>query len=151
MNKENKKNLWIFLAPIIIIIADILTKHFSWRFSFCNIFFCSKQVINKGAAFGLLQGYNWLFMTIGIVVIYLVIYSYKKTGSILLRFSFALIFAGTLSNLLDRLIYGYVQDWLAFGFWPSFPSFNIADASNTVGVLILVLSLIRNRKEHELS
>lgn len=138
------QNLVMFLIAIVIITADRLTKHLSGEFTFCNIILCVKGTTNKGAAFGLLQDYSLFLVLMGVAVIFLALYFYSKTGSLPLKFAFSLILAGTISNLADRIVYGYIQDWLAFGFM-QFPSFNIADASNFIGALILIISLIKKK------
>lgn len=87
-------------------------------------------------------------MTIAIIVsvallYYIPKYRYPELG---------LLLGGALGNLIDRLLYGHVIDFIDVGFWPSF---NIADASNTISVLLLIWRLeIRPRrrkiyKEHK--
>lgn len=60
-------------------------------------------------------------------------------------FALALIFGGGLSNLIDRFTRGCVVDFIDVDFWPSF---NLADAAITVGVIILVLSMLKTPKNH---
>ena len=52
---------------------------------------------------------------------------------------FALIIGGALSNILDRIIYGSVIDFINFSFWPAF---NIADSAITIGVILLIIKFI---------
>lgn len=130
---------WIFLSAIIatIIAADRLTKIFAQG---CNPVFCIKRSINYGAAFGLFQGATTLFIIVAIALIPLLIYFLCKTKSNLLRAALTLILAGTVSNLIDRLVHGYVIDIISLSLF-AFPSFNIADTANTIGAVLLIVYL----------
>lgn len=89
---------------------------------------------NYGAAFGILQGWKWLFIVISIFVLgYLFYYEsrIKSYGC----YGWILLVSGIVGNLLDRLVLGYVRDFIDLGF---FPSFNLADAYSTIGVALLV-------------
>lgn len=95
---------------------------------------------NKGIAFGIgLDG--TLGVLLSIVVLSLIFYLMTREKKALLVFSFVLIFGGGVSNLIDRLVIGCVRDFVNLGFWPSF---NLADAAITVGVLLLILSSFRD-------
>ena len=92
---------------------------------------------NTGAAFGLLAGYPWLVTLLSIVIIVLLAGVFvREKGSSLFTASFGLIIGGALSNLIDRLVFGAVLDFIAFSFWPSF---NIADSCICVGAGLLIL------------
>ena len=93
---------------------------------------------NEGAAFGLFQGASSFFTVLAIVVSVLIIIYYPKieSGVWLLRVAMGLQLGGALGNLFDRLSIGYVTDFLSVG---SFPVFNVADASITVGAALLLL------------
>jgi len=129
----------IFLLVTAIIAADRLTKIFAQG---CNPIFCIKRSVNYGAAFGLLQGATTLFIIVAVILIPLLIYFLCKTKSNLLRAALALIIAGTISNLIDRLIYGYVIDIISLNLF-AFPSFNMADAANTIGAALLIIYLCK--------
>ncbi len=90
---------------------------------------------NFGAAFGILQGWKWLFIIVSFFVIGFILY-YKDKIKGFSRYGLILLFSGTIGNLIDRLVFGYVRDFIDLGFWPSF---NLADSFNTVGVILLVI------------
>ena len=111
--------LWIFL----LVVFDQITKFFI------------PGTINYGAAFGILQGWKWLFVIVSIFMIgFLYYYKNKVKGYGYL--GLVLLFSGVIGNLLDRLILGYVRDFIDLGFWPSF---NLADSYNSVGVILLIV------------
>ncbi|MQC26339.1 MAG: signal peptidase II [Chloroflexi bacterium] len=95
---------------------------------------------NDGAAFGLFKGSGGgnFFALLAIVVAALIIYYFPRidSGQWLLRVAMGLQLGGALGNLLDRLTLGYVTDFISVG---NFPVFNVADASITVGVGLLLL------------
>ncbi len=93
-------------------------------------------VENTGAAFGMLQGRNWLFIPAIILVLVVLVYllTKLKTGSRLMKVSLALIMGGAVGNLIDRVWLGYVIDFFDFRIWPVF---NVADSSIVVGAILL--------------
>lgn len=102
-------------------------------------------VKNFGAAWGILGGRNIFLIVISIVVLALFIVFYvlriKKVGnksSCLLGISVGLISGGCIGNLFDRLVFGYVRDFINFDFM-DFPVFNFADIALTIGVVIMVI------------
>lgn len=95
---------------------------------------------NSGAAFGILQGFGGIFMILAIVVA-LMIFVYfpqvpRRDWS--LRLALGLQLGGALGNLIDRLRQGYVTDFISVG---TFPVFNIADSSISIGVAVLALGI----------
>ena len=99
-------------------------------------------VFNTGAAFGILQGYTTLLMYIGIIFIltlFIMIGKDKKRGT-LDNVSFGLILGGALSNLYDRIVFGFVVDYIDIRIWPVF---NISDMCISIGVIILIIKLLR--------
>lgn len=96
---------------------------------------------NRGAAFGILQGQAWLFLTLATIVIAAVVYynsKYNLPGWI--QFALALIIGGTLGNLIDRLLYRSVVDFISVG-W--FPVFNVADMAIVSGGALFMLYVIK--------
>lgn len=93
---------------------------------------------NEGAAFGIFQGAGGFFTILAIVVSVLIIVYYPKieSGVWLLRIAMGLQLGGALGNLVDRLIIGYVTDFISVG---TFPVFNVADAGITSGAALLLL------------
>ncbi len=94
---------------------------------------------NTGAAFGMFQGYSWVFTILAFVVAGLIIYYYPQVAGMdwWLRLALGMQLAGALGNLIDRLMLeGKVTDFISVG---TFPVFNVADASISVGVAVLLL------------
>ncbi len=104
--------------------------------------FSLSYVENKGAAFGMLSNARWIFIVFTvIVVILLVIFLFwKKPTSKLLNTALFLIIGGGIGNLIDRIFYGYVVDYLSISFFP--PVCNFADYCVTAGAFILVIYLL---------
>jgi signal peptidase II len=94
------------------------------------------HITNTGAAFGMFPQLGSAFMVVAIVVIVgiVVFYHQLPTGNLWVRISLGLQLGGAMGNLLDRLVHGYVVDFIDIGFWPIF---NLADLSIVVGVSIL--------------
>jgi signal peptidase II len=102
---------------------------------------------NSGAAFGTFQNGNTVFTVIAVVVIAAILYYYPKVDANdwTLRLAMGLQLGGAAGNLIDRLILHRVTDFIAVG---SFPVFNIADASISIGVAVLLLGVwIKERSE----
>jgi signal peptidase II len=108
---------------------------------------------NKGAAFSFLAGASgwqrWFFTALGFVAAAIILYMLKShAGQKLFSFALACILGGAIGNVVDRLMYGYVVDFLDFH-WHGmhFPAFNVADSAITVGAICLVLDeLLRVRR-----
>jgi signal peptidase II len=110
---------------------------------------------NTGAAFSFLSGasgwQNWLFTGIAIVVSAGVLWwltRLPERGKSLLALGLALLLGGAIGNLVDRILYGYVVDFILFYYreW-SYPAFNVADSAITCGVaLVLFDGLVLERR-----
>lgn len=105
---------------------------------------------NPGAAFSLFHGSRWFFIGVSLLSM-LVLLSLAVSGRYrgrLLPVAFGLIFGGALGNLIDRLWLGVVIDFIQMGigghYWPVY---NVADIGVTVGVALLVLQMLLERKE----
>lgn len=96
---------------------------------------------NTGAAFGMFQGFGWVFTILAFIVAGLIIYYYPQVHAEdwWLRLAMGLQMGGALGNVIDRLMFeGRVTDFISVGI---FPVFNIADSSITIGVLVLLLGV----------
>jgi signal peptidase II len=87
----------------------------------------------------LFKGYNWLFTLLSFIVLVYFLYYYKIHKKYYLQI--AVICAGIIGNLIDRLVFGYVIDF--FSVWV-FPIFNVADSAISIGVLWLVFVMMRD-------
>lgn len=98
------------------------------------------MVHNTGIAFGFFKDYGVTFIVIPIVAIFLLafnIYYYRQNNEALSRayiVAFSLILGGAIGNLIDRIVYGYVIDFIDFRIWPVF---NIADSAITIGAILV--------------
>jgi signal peptidase II len=158
---------WLGLA-LIILLADQFSKVLIVGFyqlgdtSQVTRFFNLVRVHNSGAAFSFLAGASgwqrWFFTTVGVLAAVLIVWLLKShPGQKLFAFSLACILGGALGNVIDRLLYGYVVDFLQFHWsWLAplfpggyFPAFNLADSAITVGAASLILDeLLRVKQGH---
>lgn len=101
---------------------------------------------NSGAAFGILPQANLVFIIVAVIVVAVIVvyYFYLPPGGFLVRASLGLQLGGALGNLIDRLRYGYVTDFVDIGISPTlrWSTFNVADACIVTGVCILAYHLL---------
>ena len=149
---------WIGWAVFILII-DQLTKTLilgAYRLGDATPitgFFSIVRAHNTGAAFSFLAGgsgwQRWFFTAIGLAAVAFILWLLKShAGQRLFSFALACIMGGAIGNVIDRLVHGYVIDFLDFH-WRGmhFPAFNVADSAITVGAACLILDeLLRVRR-----
>ncbi|HEY5801100.1 MAG TPA: signal peptidase II [Burkholderiaceae bacterium] len=149
---------WLALA-LAIFIADQFTKvlilgNYSLGDStYVTSFFNVVRAHNTGAAFSFLAGASgwqrWFFTAIGIAAAAFIIWMLRShAGQRLFSFALACILGGAIGNVVDRLLHGYVVDFVQLH-WRGwyFPAFNVADSAITVGAACLILDeLLRVRK-----
>jgi signal peptidase II len=97
-------------------------------------------VENRGAAFGLLQEQTSFFILVGLTVIGVILYSLRQMSrpSLILTLSLGLQLGGAIGNLIDRIRFGYVVDFMDLSVWPVF---NVADSAIVCGVIGLAYTL----------
>ena len=103
-------------------------------------------VHNTGAAFSLFEGYTWLLIIIGILAIIGLVYYISKLVHITDydMFTYSLLLGGVVGNLIDRIIHGYVIDYIGLNiFGYKFPIFNFADICIVVSVILIFVSMIK--------
>jgi signal peptidase II len=109
------------------------------------------NVRNTGSAFGLFVNQAFLLTLIAIigVVAILLFYRYFSKSSILGITALSLVFGGAIGNLIDRLRFGYVTDFMDVRLWHDFhwPTFNVADSAITVGSILLVVFIFSTFKK----
>lgn len=144
--------LWI---AGIIVVADQLTKWAAVKFLVRHVevavmpFLNLTLVHNTGAAFGFLASaggwQKWFFIVIALAACGIVVYMLRRltAGDLQLGVALALILGGAVGNLIDRVLYGYVIDFVDFyvGHW-HWPAFNVADSTITIGAILLVLDAL---------
>lgn len=115
-------------------------------------FFWLTVLRNTGAAWSLFEGMRWIFVLISLIAVSAMLLLYLKAKPEQKLYQWALVFliAGTFGNFMDRLLLGYVRDFLSFNlFGYMFPVFNVADTALNIGVFLLILeALLETRKPH---
>ena len=150
------------IIALVIIIADQISKWWmidilsSGKVTVIDDFFYLTLVYNRGAAFGIFPGRNYLFIILSIVTIAVLIFFYRSffSGSSMARISGGLILGGAVGNLIDRFRFNHVVDFLDFKFGSyHWPAFNVADSAICVGVTILIVIVLLpkkvNHEDHE--
>lgn len=115
-------------------------------FTLINDFLNITLVYNKGAAFGIFEGGRLLFIVIAIITIILISIFIKNSSYIskLDTFVYSLLLGGIIGNLIDRIIYGYVIDYINFSFLNfNFPIFNFADICIVFSIILIIINTIR--------
>lgn len=99
-----------------------------------------EKVENRGGIFGIFPDGKNFFIIISFVAIILLLYFFFKINpkTLFIIFNISLIFSGILGNLLDRLIYGYVIDFISVG---NYPVFNLSDSYITIGIILMFIFL----------
>jgi signal peptidase II len=152
---------WVWLS-LAVVILDQLSKHMvldhlSYQARVYVLPFLNLTLErNKGAAFSFLSQTGnlatWLFICTAIIIsVLLVIWLYKLPAQKRwLAISLSLILGGAVGNLIDRISYGYVIDFIHFHIkeW-SWPIFNLADTAITIGSLMLLLDVFRRDEDNE--
>ncbi len=149
---------FIFIVSLILTIIDQLSKVIVIKYltighsiKLIPNFFYLTYTHNTGAAFSILTGKR-LFLIMIVIIIIILLFNYLKKNtpqSKISKIAFSLVIGGALGNLIDRLIRGYVVDFLDFkiiGY--NFPIFNLADIFVTIGIfLLLIISFRKDDKK----
>jgi len=139
---KEKEDYFYLLIFSLMIFLDRIAKIYAHG---CNFLFCIVHSKNYGAAFGILQNATLFLIIAAAILLPVILFFFLKAKSKLLKIALTLIAAGTVGNLIDRLFYKYVMDIISINFL-SFNHFNIADLSNTVGAILLVIFLVKSKK-----
>lgn len=150
MKKTLSSYRFLILVAGVIVILDQVTKilvrsnldegeiwvPWKWLLPYARIV----HIHNSGAAFGMLPGFGGVFTVLAVIVAIAILYYFPRVprDEWVLRLALCLQFAGAIGNLIDRLHQGYVTDFISV---MTFAVFNIADASISIGVAILILSM----------
>ncbi len=161
MKEQNRSLTDIFLSiipAVSVIIVDRLSKSFFSKILsygesipvIRNIFHFT-LVHNTGIAFGLFRDQGLVFVIIPIIAIILLVfnlYYFQQNKEVLSQryiVAFSLILGGAVGNLIDRIVYGYVIDFIDFRIWPVF---NIADSAITIGAVVIAIQCFK-LKSHQ--
>lgn len=148
------------MLSLVLIMLDQCTKYLaviflkdSEPFQIIEGVFCLKYLENTGAAFGMMRGKQGFFFVITSIVLILLIYAYSRIPAekkfIYMRVCAILLFSGAVGNLIDRVSYNYVIDFLYFELI-NFPIFNVADIYVTVTTAIFILLILFYYKDEDL-
>lgn len=139
-----KFGLYAFMIVLGIILLDQITKFLALRiaeeFFILPKIFSFSLVLNTGAGFGLLKDQTTLLIWLSIIALGAILHYFDKVTTRLQATGVALITGGLIGNLIDRIIYGHVIDFINFQVWPVF---NIADSALTIGVIILIIGIYK--------
>lgn len=150
--------LWLGLALVVILLDQFTKTLILGDFQYgesrtVTAFFNVVRVHNTGAAFSFLadaSGWQrWFFVVLGLVASAVIVWMLKRhPGQKLFCFAVAMVLGGALGNVIDRLLHGYVVDFIQLHYaGRAFPSFNLADSAITLGAVCLVLDeLLRVRR-----
>ena len=152
--KETIKNLKkVYILGFIVLMIDQFIKavvstnlQINQSFILIKKFLTITLVHNTGAAFGIFEGGKIFFILIGVLAIILISLFIKNSEYVdgLSIFVYSLLLGGIFGNLVDRIIHGYVIDYISFNFLNyNFPIFNFADICIVVSIALIVISTLR--------
>lgn len=160
----NLKYLIFITCSTVILILDQATKIYIDRVMdlYTSItvvpnFFNITYLRNKGAAFGFLANTTYripffIFVSLVAIVVILVVFARLRQDQKLTAFSLALILSGAVGNLIDRIRFGEVIDFLdAHWYGHHWPAFNVADSAICVGVFLLAIDMFLEEKRQQKS
>ncbi len=166
MKPALRQSGWVYLwVSVLVIILDQWTKylvvnHIPYNTAGIEVtsFFNLVHVYNKGAAFSFLASMGgwqrWLFMAVALIITAVLLWFLRKTAkkSTLTCLAVTLVIGGAMGNLIDRVMLGYVVDFLLFyisteNFFWSYPAFNVADIAVCTGAGLLILGSFISKKE----
>ncbi|MDH3871686.1 MAG: signal peptidase II [Gammaproteobacteria bacterium] len=150
---------WFWLSGVIIVLDQCTKLLAEARLSLHNPvevmpYFALRKAYNTGAAFSLFHDgsgwQRWFFIALAVLVIGVLVVWLRQIAANQARtaLALALILGGAAGNLIDRVVYGHVIDFIDvyYGSW-HWPTFNIADSAITVGACLLVLDALLTRKQ----
>jgi signal peptidase II len=155
-----KKHTIPAIIVLTVFAVDAITKNIAIKslgyytsFNYLGGFLRFDLTYNKGGVFGIMQGYQHVFLIVSIIVLIIMIfyYFYEKNMPRLFRIALALIIGGAAGNIFDRLIPGRpgVVDFISIGVdgvyrWPTF---NIADMVIIMGAFLLIIVVYKEEKK----
>ena len=143
MKKSN--TLLVIILVSVLLGLDLLLKYLvSSYLTTVNIidnFFTLTYVLNDGAAFSLFASKTYLLVLIALLCLFFIIYELKNNlDDRIISIGYSLVLAGLLGNFIDRLIDGYIIDYLSFKILElNFPVFNLADILIVVGIVVVII------------
>ena len=150
---------WLLVALVVIVLDQItktlILQHYQYGDStYITSFFNIVRAHNTGAAFSFLASASgwqrWFFIGLGFVAAIFIVWMLRSHGGQkMFAWALSLILGGALGNVIDRMLHGYVVDFLDFHVaGRHFPAFNLADSAITLGAILLILDeLLRMRRK----
>jgi signal peptidase II len=145
----------LVVCALVVILGDQVLKYVVFNLlenpTVVSSFLRLAHVTNPGVAFGIGKNmhstafgkYLFIFLSFTIVIALLVLFGRYCKTRLWARISLGLIVGGAVSNLVDRLIFGHVRDFIDFSFWWTF---NAADLAICAGVVVLIGGIFREEK-----
>ncbi len=148
-----KKNRILIIVLVSFLLGlDLIIKHlvssYLTNINIIDNFFSLTYVLNDGAAFSLFASKTYLLILISLLCLCFIIYELKNNlVDRILSVGYSLVLAGLLGNFIDRLIDGYIIDYLSFKiFGFNYPIFNLADILIVIGIIIVIIKeLLKER------
>lgn len=145
-----KTNINILITMLLVVIDQISKEliniylRLNESIKIINNFFYITNAHNEGAAWSILSGNTLLLIIITFVSIYL-IHKYTKEYKGIFKY---ILYGGIIGNLIDRIFYGYVRDFIDFRIFNyNYPVFNISDICIFIGIFILVIKIVKDEKD----
>lgn len=142
----------IIVLSVFLLLIDVITKYLiDINFNLMETkeviinFFSITKVYNYGASWNLLSGYRLLLILITIIIL-IVLFYYEQKFKINCRniLAFSLLYSGIFGNLIDRIVRGYVIDFLDFNvFGYDYPVFNFADICIVCGIFLIGIAILK--------
>lgn len=148
MKEFLKSSIYKIIIVFLVIAADLITKEYLYASNYTIIPFLigtrSVAGLNTGGAFSMLSGNVWLLiLTTCIFIALICVYDlWAKDKNKLYGIALAFIVGGAIGNFIDRIFLGGVRDFIFFGFWQTFPTFNVADCFLFIGTVLMVIYAI---------
>ncbi len=140
----------VILFSIILFIMDQVSKLILDKililgksYSIFEKFLYLTKAYNDGVSFSMLAGHRWIIILVNLaIMVFLYLYLKKFKENKRNTIAFAMVFGGLFGNLVDRIVYGYVIDFIDFYvFNCNYPIFNFADSFICIGVMLLLYSI----------
>jgi len=151
---------WLWISALVLLL-DLWTKQLASDSLTLYVpekitgFFNLTLMHNKGVAFSFLadqSGWQRYFIAVvaSLIVIWLFYWLYRNSRKLLLQnVALCFVIGGALGNIWDRIVLGYVVDFLEFHYQGYFwPAFNVADSAISIGAVLLIIDAIKNKDEN---
>ena len=138
----------IIITIISVLVIDLVTKHFLFSVEYFNVIPGVVSVAtnggNSGAAWGIFSGKTLMLIIVSVIMIIALLFfnHFIKKKNTFYCIGFGFIIGGAVGNLVDRVAFQYVRDFIFLDFWPTFPIFNFADSFLCIGAVMLAIFIL---------